>query len=316
VLFLSRDGVRSLAQIQAGTQTDVGLPLSAQINDIINRIDKTKYDYCDAVYWNNRYILAIPYLDDAYDEIVYSLLTEDSNFICCENGIKLGFGEEVQQIVQNELATEDYFDLALEDGILISTGATGNNIVVVYHLLAKAWLGMWTNWIVSDFITTQFSDSGPILMFTGSIDNVPNASSQIYSFNDYVPNTKKDPAPISTYRDAGAGYESYVVSKAYNFNEPMVDKIGYDVQFSTENPYQDWNPELSFEYSIDMDDQFNELASNVVIPGRVFKFQKSYNLISKGMFNNIQFKQFCPSGRMSVQSVITTAFPQSIKPQQ
>lgn len=316
VLFLSRDGVRSLAQIQAGTQTDVGLPLSAQINDIINRIDKTKYDYCDAVYWNNRYILAIPYLDDAYDEIVYTLLTEDSNFICCENGIKLGFGEEVQQIVQNELATENYIDLSLEDGVLISTGATGNNIVVVYHLLAKAWLGMWTNWIVSDFITTQFSNDGPILMFTGSIDNVPNASSQIYAFNDYIPNTKKDPAPISTYRDAGAGYESYVVSKAYNFNEPMVDKIGYDVQFSTENPYQDWNPELSFEYSIDMDDQFNELASDVVIPGRVFKFQKSYNLISKGMFNNIQFKQYCPSGRMSVQSVITTAFPQSIKPQQ
>ena len=316
VLFLSRDGIRSLAQIQAGTQTDVGLPLSAPISDIISRIDKTKYDYCDAIYWNNRYMLAIPYLDDAYDEIVYSLLTEDGNFICCENGITLGFAEEVQQVVQNELMTENGIDLALEDGDLISIGFKNNNVVVVYHLLAKSWLGMWTNWLVTDFINTQFSSSGPVLMFSGAIENVVNASSQIYAFNDYVPNTKKDPAPISIYRDGGASYESYVVSKAYNFNEPMVDKIGYDVQFSTENPYQDWNPEISFEYATDMDDQFNELASDVSIPGRVFKYQKSYNLISRGVWNNIQFKQYCPNGRMSVQSIITTAFPQTIKPQQ
>jgi hypothetical protein len=316
VLFLSRDGIRSLAQIQAGTQTDVGLPLSAPISDIINRIDKTKYDYCDGICWNNRYMLAVPYLDDAYDEIVYSLLTEDGNFICCENGTTLGFAEEIQQVVQNELMTEGDVDLTLEDGSYLSVGSKNNNVVLVYHLLAKSWLGMLTNWLVTDFVNTQFSSSGPVLMFSGAIENVVNASSQIYAFNDYVPNTKKDPAPISIYRDGGASYESYVVSKAYNFNEPMVDKIGYDVQFSTENPYQDWNPEISFEYATDMDDQFNELASAVSIPGRVFKYQKSYNLISKGVWNNIQFKQYCPNGRMSVQSIITTAFPQTIKPQQ
>ena len=316
VLFLSRDGVRSLAQIQAGTQTDVGLPLSAQINDIISRIDRSKYGSCDAVYWNNRYILAIPYLDDAYDEIVYSLLTEDGNFICCENGTTLGFAEEVEQISQTELLSEGLDELALEDGVFISIGSANNNVIIVYHLLAKSWLGMWTNWLVTDFVTTQFSASGPILMFSGAMENVSNASSQIYAFNDYVANTKNDPAPISIYRDAGAAYESYVTTKAFNFNEPMVDKIGYDVQFSTENVYQDWNPDLSFSYSTDMDDQFNSLGDNVLVPGRVFKFQKSFNLISRGTWNNIRFKQRCENGKMTVQSVITTAFPQTIKPQQ
>lgn len=316
VLFLSRDGIRSLAQIQAGTQTDIGLPLSAPINDIISRIDKAKYDFCDAVYWNNRYILAIPYLDDAYDEIVYSLLLQDGNFLCLENGNTLGFAQEVPPLVSSELLAEDLDDLALEDGYSIDIGTKNNNVVVVYHLLAKSWLGMWTNWLITDFITTQFSANGPILMFSGALENVPNASSQIYAFNDYIPNTRRDPAPISIYRDGGAPYESYLVTKAFNFNEPMVDKIGYDVQFSTDNYYQNWNPNISFSCSFDMDEQFNELESDVSIPGRVFKYQKSYNLISRGRWNSIQFKQYCADGKMTVQSVITSAFPQSIKPQQ
>ena len=316
VLFLSRDGIRSLAQIQAGTQTDIGLPLSAPINDIISRIDKAKYDFCDAVYWNNRYILAIPYLDDAYDEIVYSLLLQDGNFLCLENGNTLGFAQEVPPLVSSELLAEDLDDLALEDGYSIDIGTKNNNVVVVYHLLAKSWLGMWTNWLITDFITTQFSANGPILMFSGALENVPNASSQIYAFNDYIPNTRRDPAPISIYRDGGAPYESYLVTKAFNFNEPMVDKIGYDVQFSTDNYYQNWNPNISFSCSFDMDEQFNELESDVSIPGRVFKYQKSYNLISRGRWNSIQFKQYCADGKMTVQSVITSAFPQTIKPQQ
>ena len=46
VFFLSRDGIRSMAQIQAGTQTSVGLALSSPINDLISRINKTKLDMC------------------------------------------------------------------------------------------------------------------------------------------------------------------------------------------------------------------------------------------------------------------------------
>jgi hypothetical protein len=58
------------------------------------------------------------------------------------------------------------------------------------------------------------------------------------------------------------------------------------------------------------------LDNKVSVPYSTYKYQKSYNLISKGRWNSIQFKQRCTDGKMTVQSVITTAFPQSIKPQQ
>ena len=286
VLFLARDGVRSMAQIQAGTQTDVGLPLSTPINDLISKIDKANLQLCDAVYWNNRYMLSVPKNESAVQSSEFNIQTENGN------------------------------DLVLENGSYLVTNLNVNNTLYVYHLLAKAWLGEWDNWSVRDFVPTSFSNMGPILMFCGTIDNVSKASGQLYIFNDYAPQDRFSPKSALSYLDAGQPYQSYVVTKAFNFNEPLVDKIGYNVQFSTENPYSDWEPEVDFKYSVNMSNSFSILDSKVSVPYQTFKYQKGYNLISKGRWNSIQFKQECDSGRMVVQSVIATAFPQTIKPQQ
>ena len=96
----------------------------------------------------------------------------------------------------------------------------------------------------------------------------------------------------------------------------MVDKIGYNVQFSTDNPYSDWSPEISWSYSLNMSGSFTSLDNKVIVPYNTYKYQKSYNLISKGRWNSIQFKQRCTDGKMTVQSIIVTGFPQNIKPQQ
>ena len=63
VFFLSRDGVRSLSTIESGAQTDVSSPISAPINDYIERITRTKAHRSCAVYYRNRYLLSVP-LDD------------------------------------------------------------------------------------------------------------------------------------------------------------------------------------------------------------------------------------------------------------
>jgi len=60
VFFLSRDGVRSIKTIEAGAQTDVSLPLSTPINDLIGRINQAQISKCCAIYWRNRYLLAVP----------------------------------------------------------------------------------------------------------------------------------------------------------------------------------------------------------------------------------------------------------------
>jgi hypothetical protein len=64
VLFLSRDGVRSIKTIEAGAQTDVSLPVSTPVNDLIGRINQSQISKCCAVYWRNRYLLSVP-LDSA-----------------------------------------------------------------------------------------------------------------------------------------------------------------------------------------------------------------------------------------------------------
>ena len=264
VFFLSRDGVRSMAQIQAGTQTSVGLALSSPINDLISRIDKTKLELCDGVFWNNRYLLAVPFITEG------------------------------------------------------STTSTKNNAVIVYHSLARSWLGYWNNWRVNDFFVTSFSTFGPVLMFAGSITSITSGGGQVWSFNDYLENTRLNPVDASTYLDGGSTYQSTVITKAYNLNEPIPDKIGYNVQLAFDNPYTTSNTNVSIAYATNMSGVFSDIDSSLSITNSQ-KFLKAYNLISKGRWNTIQFRIQTPTnsgGRLSLQSTILSGFVDSVRPQQ
>jgi len=286
VFFLSRDGIRSMAQIQAGTQTSVGLALSSPINDLISRIDKTKLDLCDGVFWNNRYLLAVPFV-----------LNET-----------------------NGLGLESEFAVLLESGSSLELEAAfpRNNAVIVYHSLARSWLGYWDNWQVNDFFATSFSTFGPVLMFAGDMTSISEGAGQVWSFNDFLPNTRLAPVASSAYLDGGSRYQSSVITKAYNLNEPIPDKIGYSVQFAFDNPYTSSNTDAAIAYSTDMSGTFTDLDSSLTITNSQ-KFLKAYNLISKGRWNTIQFRvQTNPNsgGRLSLQSTILSGFVDSVRPQQ
>jgi len=284
VFFLSRDGIRSLQQIQAGTQTSVGLALSSPINDLISRINKTKLDLCDGTFWNNRYLLAVPFVQ----EDPYILGTENESALLTENSVQVSLEGALNE----------------------------NNAVIVYHSLARSWLGYWDNWIVNDFIPTSFSEFGPVLMFAGDIISVSAASGQVWSFNDYLPNTRLSPVATSAYLDGGATYESSVITKAYNLNEPIPDKIGYSVQLAFDNPYTTQNVPVSVSYAKDMSGTFSTIDPALNITASQ-KFLKAYNLISKGRWNTIQFKVNTNSGgRLCLQSTILSGFVDSVRPQQ
>ena len=286
VFFLSRDGIRSMAQIQAGTQTSVGLALSSPINDLISRIDKTKLDLCDGVFWNNRYLLAVPFVTSG----PFSIGLENESSILIESGAKLEM-----------------------EGAFIR-----NNAVIVYHSLAKSWLGYWDNWQVNDFIPTAFSNFGPVLMFAGEIISLSDAAGQVWSFNDYLSNTRLNPISTSAYLDGGSSYQSTVITKAYNLNEPIPDKIGYSIQFAFDNPYSTLNTNASIAYATNMSGAFSDLDSSLNITNSQ-KFLKAYNLISKGRWNTIQFRvqtNANSGGRLSLQSTILSGFVDSVRPQQ
>ena len=289
VFFLSRDGIRSMAQIQAGTQSSVGLALSSPINDLISRIDKTRLSLCDGVFWNNRYLLAVPFqTNESFNlglESGYSLLTE-----------------------QATPATT----------ITLEGANTGNNAVIVYHSLARSWLVYWDNWRVNDFIPTAFSSIGQVLMFAGNIDSLGSGAGQVWSFNDYLENTRLNPVSSTAYLDGGSAYQSTVITKAYNLNEPIPDKIGYNVQFALDNPYTDYTPSVGVYYATNMSGTFTALDSSLSVSNSQ-KFLAAYNLISRGRWNTIQFlvqTNASTGKRMCLQSTILSGFVDSIRPQQ
>jgi hypothetical protein len=283
VFFLARDGVRSLQQIQAGTQTSIGLALSSPINDLISRINKTKLDLCDGVFWNNRYMLAVPLVTDQ----PYILGTETEFALLTENSVQI----------------------ALEGAL------NENNAVIVYHSLARSWLGYWDNWIVNDFIPTSFSTLGPVLMFAGDIVSVAAGAGQVWSFNDYLPGSRTNPIAASAYLDGGSNYASTVITKAYNLGEPIPDKIGYSIQFAFDNPYTTSNTTASISLAKNMSGTFSTLDSALSITNSQ-KFLKAYNLISQGRWNTMQFKVETTGGRLSLQSTILSGFVDSVRPQQ
>ncbi len=121
---------------------------------MISKIDKTKLDLCDGVFWNNRYLLAVPFVLDE----------------------------------PNGLGLESEFGVLLESGSLLELEAAfpRNNAVIIYHSLARSWLGYWDNWQVSDFFATSFSTFGPVLMFAGDMTSISAGAGQVWSFNDFL----------------------------------------------------------------------------------------------------------------------------------
>lgn len=283
VFFLSRDGIRSMAQIQAGTQTSVGLALSSPINDLISRIDKTKLELCDGVFWNNRYLLAVPFITSG----PFSVGLENESALLLESGS----------------------DLEMEGAFI------RNNAVIVYHSLARSWLGYWDNWQVNDFIPTAFSEFGPVLMFAGEIISLSDGAGQVWSFNDYLPNTRLNPISSSAYLDGGSAYESSVITKAYNLGESIPDKIGYSIQIALDNPYTS-SIGAALSFSTNMSGSFTSIDPAISIPNTQ-KYLAAYNLISRGRWNTIQFKINTTNGsRLSLQSTILSGFVDSVRPQQ
>jgi len=266
VLFLARDGVRALSQIQAGTQTDVGVPLSAPINDLISQIDPSNRDKCDGVFWRNRYMLAVP--------------------------LRSGIGSQ-----------------------------SSNNATLVWHALARAWLGKWDNWNVTDFIPTSFSSDGPRLMFSGTLTTIPSSSSQIRAFADYYAGSRLSPPPVATFLDDGTGFTTSITTKAYNFQDPTTEKTGYNVQFYTENNFP--TPiYVSTSFVKDMGGTFTMLESQRAVTGSMPRHPIAYNMVSRGRWNCVQFKFESTSGpasgqsRITLHSVAVTGFLESVKPEQ
>jgi len=244
IMFMSRDGVRSLKSIQAGTETDISQPVSRNINDYIGRINQAAMGTCTAAYWRNRYFLSVP-LDSA----------------------------------------------------------TTPDTVLVYNLLANAWCGFWTGWQARDFIISAFG--GKLRL------NIASQTGEMLTWDD---STAEASTTTSDYKDGLSTYESYIKTRAYTYGETWGDKIGYSTQFDFGNIHAD-AVTGDINYYKDLSASGTELEASLSIPATTNLSRKGFNMLSKGRFNQIQFKVKADSGRLALQTIQASAFGQPIDPQ-
>jgi hypothetical protein len=243
VYFLAQDGVRAISQIQAGTQTDVGQPLSAPVQDIIDRINKSYLSQVRSAFYRNRYFLALP----------------------------------------------------------VDSGTTPS-VVLVWNELSRSWLGSWTGWSPSEFVVTGFS--GRIRL------NFGDTTGKFWTWDDYTAIASET---SSQYRDDATDYESYIITRAYDLGDPLVNKLGYIVQFTSENRLTDASVTVYLSYSQDISGSFTSLDSSVTMSAGDRQKRRSLPLVSYGKFNVIQFKFGATRLKASLANLAVTAFVDPIE---
>jgi len=74
ILFLSDNGIRSLVRSVADDFTSVGIPLSEVVKDVIQNINTESIRLATAIFYDNRYFLAVPTGSNDYNDtlIVYN----------------------------------------------------------------------------------------------------------------------------------------------------------------------------------------------------------------------------------------------------
>jgi hypothetical protein len=108
VIFLSDNGIYVMNPTQVGSNESLRLltssdPLSSNIDDIIQRINKTAIQNSVGIYWNNRYYLAVP-LDSSTDNnavLVYNFILKNwesvDTYPAGFDIIKFGVGKKSNQ---------------------------------------------------------------------------------------------------------------------------------------------------------------------------------------------------------------------------
>ena len=208
-----------------------------------------------------------------------------------------------------------------------SNGIEVPNRTYVYNTDQKSWSGFWTGWQPNDFAVTGFSGKTRL--------QFADQSGKIYTWLNFI---ELDDESESFYLDQTTPYETELVTRAYNFKEIYAPKTGYQVEFDLDNELsqdqqisffllknmdgyesqilQENGYEVQSEDNDDLTQTFlDELESDVVIGNGKRHFVKGFNLLSKGKFEDIQFVVATDSGRLSLHSVKTSAFPDTINPQ-
>tara|TARA_R100001463_G_scaffold9938_6_gene29590 strand:- start:7559 stop:9139 length:1581 start_codon:yes stop_codon:yes gene_type:complete len=187
-------------------------------------------------------------------------------------------------------------------------GATTNNYTLVYNTVTQSWSGYWTNWTPSVFAESAFA--GQLRLNFGQPDG------KVLTWLEYVAqNDETD----STFKDDGVFYPSSITTRGFVFREQMNDKIGRNAEFEWNNSralvdvYQIRDDVLT-EQRLNTSKIDTAAGSGVVLPkalpfmfGRTEVVKKAYSNISKGTFNQIQFRIEAEENKIQLRGVKASA---------
>ena len=194
--------------------------------------------------------------------------------------------------------------------------STTNNYTIIYNTVSRSWSGYWIGWTPNAFGVSSFSDN-PKMVFGDSSGN-------IMTWQDFV---LDDSEAVASYQDNGSDYESMVVSRGHVFGDYLSTKLGnhvdieletstvgchcVDLSLSTDEGNKLRDAMIADDISTDTTGVTLPVDLTFTLPN-VGIFSKSYNLTTKGEFDEIKFKVKSESGKLHLRSIKASAYLNTI----
>jgi hypothetical protein len=200
--------------------------------------------------------------------------------------------------------------------------AVVNSHTIVYNLLFSAFEGYWgigASAMYETNFSSGYSTTGPKLAF-----GTPN-SKVGHSFDYLDPDVSGD--GDTQFKDFGTSYDSYLVTKAYDFDDRISQKYGshYEVEF-----YYSTATGCTISLKRETDSQYVTVGTSVdtATPGGLTlpftlpatlsaqtSNRRADSLRSYQKWRNLKMKVSAPSKKLAVRSVLLAANPDTIEVQ-
>lgn len=197
-----------------------------------------------------------------------------------------------------------------------------NNYTIVYNLLFNAFEGYW-GFGASAMVETNFSAG---YTETGIKLAIGTPNGKVGHSFDYIdPDTEGD--GDTQFKDFGASYDSYLVTKAYDFDDRISQKLGshYEIEF-----YYSTATNCTISMKRETDSQYVTLGTGIatLTPGGLTlpftlpatlssqtSNRRADSLRSYQKWRNMKIKVSAPSKKLAVRSVLLAANPDTIEVQ-
>jgi hypothetical protein len=187
--------------------------------------------------------------------------------------------------------------------------ASQPNYVAVYNVLTSSWHGLWTGWTPTCF-SYRTVNGVPRLIFG-------NTDGRILEWLDYIADVSEVDA---TFQDVDAAIPVTILTKAFDFKEPVCKKQGFNCQFEFNRSLADVVVQVIRDSGeLETFQQFATHGETVVLPVELPFVIPSSGVKRRGFglqkfppFRELQFKLTTASGKLVLRSVVAGGFVNTV----